>query len=189
MLPTLENPPKNTVFILCTTDTKKIIKTIKTRVTSFEVDQPTPRQLGPFLTSVFAKEGVEVPKDVVKEIIKRSDGSIRKSLTISNKVISLSTDEMLKSLTESQEEEDCAKKLIKALECQSKWSIVASLLKGIKKGEEESFRQFALVWYSNGLLGKGEGRYSYLIDKFSSNFFESGKAGLISTCWEITEGI
>ena len=188
MLPILEHPPKNTIFCLCTTDPQKIIKTIKTRSTTFEVENPTNRQLGPFLTTIFSKEGVEVPKDVVKEIIKKSDNSIRKSLTISNKIISLPVEEMIASLEETATQEESAKKLIKALEDASSWNIVSTLLKGIKKGEEEGFRQYALACYGGSLLKDGHERYSYLIDKFSYNYFESGKAGLINTCFEISKG-
>jgi len=189
LLKVLEDAPKDCIFVICTTEPNKIINTVKTRCTQFEVDSPSNKSLGGYLMKICTKEEKEVPKDVLKEIVKKSDGSVRKALVNLDKCIHLPVEEMLKSLEESESQEDCAKKLIKALESASNWNMVSKLLKNIKKGEEESFRQYALACFSNKLLSTGEERYSYLIEKFSFNFFESGKAGLINTCFEITKGI
>lgn len=189
LLKILEDTPKNVIFVICSTDPEKIINTVKSRCTQFQVDRPTNKMLGGFLTSICAKEEKEVPKEVLKEIVKKSDQSVRNALVGLDKCINLPVEEMLKSLEEHATQEECAKKLIKALESASNWSIVGKLLKNIKKGEEESFRHYALACFSNKLVSTGDERYSYLIEKFSFNFFESGKAGLINTCFEITKGI
>lgn len=189
LLKILEDTPKNVIFVICSTEPEKIISTVKSRCTHFQVDSPTNKVLGGYLMSICSREGKDVPKDVLKEIVKRSSNSVRKALVNLDKCIYLPQEEMLKSIEESTTQEDFAKKLIKSLESASSWSIVSKLLRNVKKGDVESFRQYALICFNNKLLNTGEDRYSYLIDKFSYNFFDSGVAGLSNACFEITKGV
>jgi DNA polymerase-3 subunit gamma/tau len=96
-LKTLEEPPEHCIFILCTTDPEKLLETILSRCTKFQLKSPNQNVLIKFLTSVCEKEGLKVGErgnfDISKEALNlvalSGDGSYRDSLSNLQKVFFL----------------------------------------------------------------------------------------------------
>lgn len=86
-LKTLEEPPKHCIFVLCTTDPEKMLETILSRCTKFNLKSPNQETLSKFLTEVCKKENVKVEKDAVNLVALSGDGSYRDSLSNLQKVL------------------------------------------------------------------------------------------------------
>lgn len=77
LLKTLEEPPANTIFILCTTVPEKLPATIVSRCTRFNFRKARPEEAMTALGRVVKGEKLKVEKGVLEEIAKAVDGSFR----------------------------------------------------------------------------------------------------------------
>ena len=94
MLKLLEEPPKYSVFILCTTDPQKIPGTIMSRVQRYQFNKISVDGIVQRLTTILAKENVPQPEDgidAVAYIAKLSNGGMRDAITLMDKCLSLSS--------------------------------------------------------------------------------------------------
>lgn len=91
LLVTLEEPPENTVFILCTTEPEKLLPTIRNRCTHIPIlDVPSPVMVKRMLKIVKAERGSinkEELKPGLKLIAELADGSMRQALALLETVI------------------------------------------------------------------------------------------------------
>lgn len=92
LLKTLEEPPKNTIFIFATTDPQKIPKTILSRVQRFNFKRISKDGIAYKLLDVINKEneqGADIlyRNDAVDYIAKLANGHMRDALTILNKCL------------------------------------------------------------------------------------------------------
>jgi DNA polymerase-3 subunit gamma/tau len=87
-LKTLEEPPRHCIFVLCTTDPEKMLDTILSRCTKFNLKSPSQETLAGYLSSICTKEGVKVGKEALNLIALSGDGSFRDSLSNLQKVLS-----------------------------------------------------------------------------------------------------
>lgn len=77
LLKTLEEPPANTIFILCTTAPEKLPPTIVSRCTRFIFRKARPKEVMTALKRVVKGEKLKVEKGVLEEIAQAVDGSFR----------------------------------------------------------------------------------------------------------------
>lgn len=77
LLKLIEEPPKNTLFILCTTDAQKIPETILSRLMRVNFRKGKEEDLERSLVKVIKGEKIEISDEAKKEIIVNSDGSFR----------------------------------------------------------------------------------------------------------------
>jgi DNA polymerase-3 subunit gamma/tau len=77
LLKILEEPPKNTYFVLCTTDPAKLPETIVSRCTRFNFHKAKIAEVVDSLKRVKQKEKLKIEKGVLQEIAKSVDGSFR----------------------------------------------------------------------------------------------------------------
>jgi DNA polymerase III subunit gamma/tau len=96
LLKILEEPPKNTVFVLATTDPQKILKTIQSRCQRFDLRDLTVNQITDNLKNICDKEGFKGKiEDGALQIIARvAEGSVRDSLSILDAVLSRVSDKI-----------------------------------------------------------------------------------------------
>jgi DNA polymerase III gamma/tau subunit len=80
LLKSLEEPPKGTSWILCSTEPHKIPKSIVTRCHSYELKKVTPLKIKDLLTKIAALEGYDTDKRILNLIAIKSDGSPRQAL-------------------------------------------------------------------------------------------------------------
>ncbi|HVD38366.1 MAG TPA: DNA polymerase III subunit gamma/tau [Solirubrobacterales bacterium] len=79
-LKTLEEPPPNTVFVLATTESHKVMATIADRCQRFDFQRPSQEQISEVLTRVAAAESIEVEEGAVAMIARSASGSFRDAL-------------------------------------------------------------------------------------------------------------
>jgi len=88
LLKTLEEPPKNVVFILATTEQHKIPITILSRCLKFEFNKLSEEDLYERIKFVLDSENVKYEDEACKYIAKLADGAARDALSILDRCIS-----------------------------------------------------------------------------------------------------
>lgn len=83
LLKTLESP-KNTIFILCTTEITKVPETIQSRSTLVRFDKPDTKAVLELLSSIAQVENINLSKINLLEIINQSNGNIRMCINALN---------------------------------------------------------------------------------------------------------
>ena len=86
-LKTLEEPPPHIVFILATTEKNKILPTILSRCQIYDFNRISENEIAENLKQICVKEGVKFENQALRIIAKKSDGSLRDSLTILDRVV------------------------------------------------------------------------------------------------------
>ncbi len=79
-LKTLEEPPPNTVFVLATTESHKVMATIADRCQRFDFQRPSLEQISEVLNRVAVSESIEVDDGAVGMIARSASGSFRDAL-------------------------------------------------------------------------------------------------------------
>lgn len=89
-LKTLEEPPKHAKFILATTEKHKIIPTILSRCQIFDFKRVGVNDIAGHLGFVAKSEGVTAESEALHLIAQKSDGAMRDSLSLFDRLISFS---------------------------------------------------------------------------------------------------
>ena len=87
LLKTLEEPPKRTVFILCTTEVHKVPDTIKSRCQIFKFKRATINQLTEKLAKIAKEEGASITKKDLEKVASASLGGFRDAETLLQQII------------------------------------------------------------------------------------------------------
>jgi len=87
-LKTLEEPPPHIVFILATTEKNKILPTILSRCQIYDFNRIKDSEINNCLKDICKKEGFKFEDEAVSIISRKSDGSLRDSLTILDRIVS-----------------------------------------------------------------------------------------------------
>ena len=94
-LKTLEEPPPYVVFILATTEKNKILPTIISRCQIYDFNRIKEAEIVEYLNQICKKENIEFELPALNLIAKKSDGSMRDSLTILDRVVNYSNNKIL----------------------------------------------------------------------------------------------
>ena len=187
MLKTLEEPPLNTYFILCTTDPQKLPKAILSRCSPYLFGKLTIKTIVELLKSVCEKEGAEFPDNVLEEIAKKTDGVPREALVLLDKVIDLDDTNDIDEITlnhftgESFDKTafEIARELLNG---KKKWDKIAELIKKMDNDNWEAARLTVLGYMASVLLGGNE-RAEEIGSLFMDNLFYSKKFGFVQACY------
>ncbi len=87
LLKIIEEPPKNTLFILCTTDAQKIPETVLSRLLRVNFRKGKEEDLERSLAKVIKGEKIEISDEAKKEMILNSDGSFRNLQKTFNEIV------------------------------------------------------------------------------------------------------
>ncbi len=90
LLKTLEEPPENVIFILCTTEPHKVLPTILSRCQRFDFGKISEQDMGKKLKEVLADEQAEFDDGGIEAVISLADGGMRDSLSIMDQVLAYS---------------------------------------------------------------------------------------------------
>lgn len=77
LLKSLEEPPNNTLFILCTTDPQKLLPTIRSRCEKYEFRRVTNEDITTRLATICKLEGYEYEQEALEIIASQASGSVR----------------------------------------------------------------------------------------------------------------
>jgi DNA polymerase-3 subunit gamma/tau len=89
-LKTLEEPPSYAIFILATTEKHKILPTILSRCQIFDFKRITNNDTVEHLEEICKKENISAEKAALQIIAQKSEGCMRDSLSILDKIVSFS---------------------------------------------------------------------------------------------------
>jgi DNA polymerase-3 subunit gamma/tau len=93
-LKTLEEPPPYAIFILATTEKHKILPTILSRCQIFEFKRITNYDTVEHLQEICDKEEIKADKTALHVIAQKSEGCMRDSLSILDKIVSFTNGEL-----------------------------------------------------------------------------------------------
>ncbi len=82
LLKTLEEPPKNVIFILATTEVHKVLDTIKSRCQRYDFKRITTDDIVAHLKMISQKENINITDDALISIAKNSAGGMRDSIAL-----------------------------------------------------------------------------------------------------------
>jgi DNA polymerase-3 subunit gamma/tau len=91
-LKTLEEPPPNTVFVLATTESHKVMATIADRCQRFDFQRPSLEQISEVLDRVAAAESIEVDEGAAAMIARSASGSFRDALGTLDQLVAFGGD-------------------------------------------------------------------------------------------------
>ena len=195
MLKWLEDCPKHVIIVLATTDPQKLIKTILTRCNKFQMNLLSREEMRVLVEWVLDNEEITLPKKVVSEIIKKSEGSPRNALTLLDNVIEMEDEDAAMEILEggtgegSKETIDLCRLL---MDGRATWKQYQSLL-GAIKDEPESVRYSVLGFFNSVILREKDEkkikRAVAVLECFSDNYYDTKKSGLIYSCFSAYHGI
>jgi DNA polymerase-3 subunit gamma/tau len=87
LLKTLEEPPENVIFILCTTEPYKVLPTILSRCQRFDFSKLSDEEMRGKLLEVLTQEKTVYDEEGVKAVIALADGGMRDALSILDQVL------------------------------------------------------------------------------------------------------
>ena len=86
LLKTFEEPPKNVIFILATTEPHKVLETIVSRCQRFDLRRITTDDIIKRLREISDLEGIKITDDALFTIAKNVSGGLRDSLALLDQV-------------------------------------------------------------------------------------------------------
>ncbi len=184
----LEEPPNHVYFCLCTTHPQQLLEAIRTRSTQFALKAVADTALRKILLRVIKLEKAEVDEELCVKIVTYADGSPRKLLVLLQKVMEVEDIEVAKAEIEPDAEEALAKDIGYLITYKkAQWSEVAAKLSNFK-GDPETTRRIILGFLKGALLNPKMKRFhDHIFEKincFAYNYYETGMAGLVASCYE-----
>lgn len=82
LLKVLEEPPKDVIFVLCTTEVKKIPATVRSRAACYQFSQITRKDMVPYLKEIAEAQHYVVSDDAIELIARNSYGAMRNALSL-----------------------------------------------------------------------------------------------------------
>lgn len=92
LLKTLEEPPSHVIFILATTEIHKIPLTILSRCQRFDFNKVNSEEMFAKLNQICKLEKKDISDNILKLIVKLSDGGCRDAINLLDQVLSLSSE-------------------------------------------------------------------------------------------------
>jgi len=87
LLKTLEEPPSHVVFLLATTDPKKVPATVLSRCLQFQLKNLSPERIAAYLAEALTGEGIVHEPQALEIIATAARGSMRDALSITDQAI------------------------------------------------------------------------------------------------------
>lgn len=183
----LEDAPKNTFFLLATTNPEKLIKPILSRCTQIKVDKVSSKKIIPLLKNILDKEEMDIPDDVISLIASSCDGTPRVALKMLDTILDMEDPEQMKAcISEGIPDEETLFSFCKMLiDRKTKWKELAAWLKS-NTSEPETVRRGIIGILNGFLLNSGDIHIAEVMDCFTSNYYDSGYAGLTLSVFQTT---
>ena len=86
LLKTLEEPPKNVIFILATTEEYKVIPTIISRCQKLDFKLISQGQLEKRIREITLKEKINIDETIINFIVKRANGCLRDAVSLLDQI-------------------------------------------------------------------------------------------------------
>lgn len=191
LLKILEDAPDPVLFVLCTTDEKKLIPTVRTRCVRVVFNPVAEGPLVDLVTKIALAEGKPLTADLARRIASQAGGSPRLALVELEKILGIppgdGRDECIEGVRAEKAAFDLARELLYSRGDPS-FKNVAVILADIKDEEPEGLRQMLLAAARTTLLkgGPDAPRAYTLIQCLRDPYFDrnSGHALLAADCYK-----
>lgn len=198
MLKLLEDTPDHVYLILCTTDDKKLLPTIRTRCSEVVCKAIVDKDMMQLLRTVCGREKAKVSDDVLAKVVTAAGGSARSALVQLEKVVAFADGDDQMDAVSAVGVERSAFELVKVLmpfKGTPRWADVAAVLKEIEAEDPEGLRHMVMASARSTLLrpqaNEAQRAMAYkVIDSLRDPLFDrnSGNALLAARCYEIIKG-
>lgn len=178
----LEDSPKHTYFILCTTNEKSLLATIRGRCSQFQVSLLTDKEMTSLIADVVAKENESVTDFVIEAIVKSAQGHPRNALTILDQVLQTPEKRREKVAKQVQVIENESIELARALLANKGWNTVKEILKGLKSEEPETIRRVIIGYMNVVLLSKYDEQALHVLESFEEPTYNMGFPAITLAC-------
>lgn len=180
LLKPCEDTPEHAYFILCTTEYKKLLPTLRERMSCYEVARPSRDEIVGLLEGVVEAEGADVSGKSLRAIGQACE-SPRHALTLLEQVIGLGREVTSRELEVMEAEEANVKDLCQALLKKEGWPGIVDILNGLTE-DAESTRWRARAYFNKVLRGnRGRHRAALILEYFSTPFYDD--AALAHACY------
>jgi len=166
LLKTLENPPINTLFILCTTDPQKLLATIRSRCEKHSFLRVKETDIIKRLEKLCQLEGVEYEEEALQIIAKSSAGSVRDAESllgahlVSDKLLASSVQQLLNIESDFD-------RLLEFITKNDQVSLLRFFKDNADKITEESWLVLFVEFLINKAINENSLTYSSLVAKMS----------------------
>jgi len=182
----LEDTPRGTYFFLCTTNPEKLIKPIRTRCADVFLPALKAEDLEKLLSRVAKNIKLDVSQ-VADELVDAAGGSARALLVMLDRIRNVPKERWPDMIKLGEADSPQVIELCRALFKKDSWKKVAEILRGIEE-EPESVR-WAVLGYAQAVLIKQANPHAYeMIRSFAEPFYDTKKAGLVASCFEVISG-
>lgn len=157
LLKPIEEPPSHLVWVLCTTEKKKVPRTIQTRCASFDLGDVSEDELAVLLRRVLQGEGASVTKKVAHALLARAGGSPRQLLTLLPLALGVEPDTALAALDEYVPKEAGLIDLCRLLAKGTSFTAAAKMAKdlGLDSSGAEGARRMIVGYFTKAAFGGG----------------------------------
>jgi DNA polymerase III gamma/tau subunit len=193
LLEILEFPPAHTYFILATTNPEKINPGIITRSHMYTTSLLSSHQMRSLIVRVLDEEEIGMESEVIDEVIRAAEGSARQALKLVDQVMTADSVAdalaLIKSISATDEDIKLLCRAIYTHETKgwTKWKEVLKCIESLGETDPEKTRRRILMYFTKALTGARDkdaaGKALKLISYFENNYYNSGRTGLISSCY------
>jgi DNA polymerase III gamma/tau subunit len=186
LLKPLEDCPKDTYFVLCTTNPDKVLNAIKTRCVHYKFPPLSVDDIFDILKDIAAKEKLSINRETLITIAEKSNGSARLAIMRLQQAADLDKTQRelyIEGLDGEGETPAEVIELCRAVYSAAAWPTVAELLRKLKgKYEAETIRH-SLLGYGAAILLKNPSKNIIQTSHFFlDNLYDSGYNGLVVQC-------
>jgi DNA polymerase-3 subunit gamma/tau len=178
-LKTLEEPPPFAIFILATTEKHKILPTILSRCQIFDFKRITNDDTVHHLMEISEKENIKSDKTALHIIAQKSEGCLRDSLSILDKIVSFTNGEVTYENTLEHLnilDEDYYFRLVEAMQKQNAGEAILIFDEINRKGFEGDLVLNGFAEFLRNLLVSKDAKVAVLLEvseDFKQKYFET----------------
>lgn len=190
LLKPTENCPKHCYFILTTTNPEKLNAALRTRFVQFVVEALDNDQLISLLHSTGDKENKQLSEKAIARIAELANGSARRAMSMLETIIDIPKEKQLSHVKAIEDTETVAIDLCRLL--MNKQVDLGTVTKTLRemKDDPEGVRRAVLGYMNSVLLNSNfkNSRAYLIITAFSNHYYDTGRAGLSASCYEVIMG-
>ncbi len=180
LLKALEDPPSHVFYVLATTDPQKLLPTVRSRCSQYQVSSLNDEEMFHLIRHVVKSEEQTLQKVVYEQIIQDSQGHPRDALQILDQVLSVPHEERLAVAKKQAELQSQTIELCRALINKAGWKKISSILAGLKDQQEPETIRRAILGYCSSVLVKGDDTLAAMImEQMIEPFYDTGFPGLV----------
>ena len=177
LLKGLEDTPKHTFFMLCTTNPEKLLDAIKTRCTTISLSGLNFKELKGLVSDIAAEENKPIDAKLAASIAKAALESPREALKILDQVIDLEPDAALTAIKAGLSGESETIDFCRALIHSPSWKTIAPVIENLTMPPENA-RRIVVSYFTKVLLSAGKDAHlaCLVLEQFTKPFFEFSDA-------------